>query len=142
MSSPSFTPSTTAPAAEEQTQAQPGSLIETIVEQGRFNRDASSLDRGRDLVKEFVSQVLDGQMTLSKDAEATISARLAQIDRLISRCSSVLLCKGRYSLSCLSTSCLPNHDHNLRLVVLLVELIHLRIHGQGLPLLENITISS
>ena len=36
------------------------------------------------MVKEFVSQVLEGNMTLSKDAEATISARLAQIDRLIS----------------------------------------------------------
>ncbi len=50
----------------------------------RFNRDAQSLERGKDLVKEFVAQVLDGQMALSKDAEATISARLAQIDRLIS----------------------------------------------------------
>ncbi len=60
------------------------SLLDQIVTQGRFNRDASSLQRGKDLVKEFVSQVLDGQMTLTKDAEATISARLAQIDRLIS----------------------------------------------------------
>jgi type VI secretion system protein ImpC len=60
------------------------SLLDQIVSQGRFNRDASSLQRGKDLVKEFVSQVLDGQMTLTKDAEATISARLAQIDRLIS----------------------------------------------------------
>jgi type VI secretion system protein ImpC len=60
------------------------SLLDQIVSQGRFNRDAGSLQRGKDLVKEFVSQVLDGQMTLTKDAEATISARLAQIDRLIS----------------------------------------------------------
>ncbi len=60
------------------------SLLDQIVSQGRFNRDASSLQRGKDLVKEFVNQVLDGQMTLTKDAEATISARLAQIDRLIS----------------------------------------------------------
>ncbi len=36
------------------------------------------------MVKEFVNQVLQGQMTLSRDAEATIQARIAQIDRLIS----------------------------------------------------------
>ncbi len=36
------------------------------------------------MVKEFVSQVLDGQMTLTRDAEASIQARIAQIDRLIS----------------------------------------------------------
>ncbi len=42
------------------------------------------MERGRDLVKEFVAQALDGQMTLSRDAEATIKARIAQIDRLIS----------------------------------------------------------
>ncbi len=60
------------------------SLLDQIVAQGRFSREAGDLERGKDLVKEFVNQVLDGEMTLSKDAEATISARLAQIDRLIS----------------------------------------------------------
>ena len=60
------------------------SLLDQIVAQGRFSRESGNLERGKDLVKEFVHQVLDGSMTLSKDAEATISARLAQIDRLIS----------------------------------------------------------
>jgi type VI secretion system protein ImpC len=60
------------------------SLLDQIVAQGRFSPDAASMSRGRDMVKEFVSQVLEGQMTLSRDAEASISARLAQIDRLIS----------------------------------------------------------
>ena len=60
------------------------SLLEQIVAQGRFTRDAASLERGRDMVKEFVSQVLEGHMTLTRDAEATIQARIAQIDRLIS----------------------------------------------------------
>jgi type VI secretion system protein ImpC len=71
-------------AAPAKAAAEEGSLLDQIVSQGRFNRDASSLQRGKDLVKEFVNQVLDGQMTLTKDAEATISARIAQIDRLIS----------------------------------------------------------
>jgi type VI secretion system protein ImpC len=60
------------------------SLLEQIVAQGRFTRDAASLERGRDMVKEFVNQVLQGQMALTRDAEATIAARIAQIDRLIS----------------------------------------------------------
>jgi type VI secretion system protein ImpC len=33
-------------------------LLDQIVSQGRFTRDAASLERGRDMVKEFVSQVL------------------------------------------------------------------------------------
>ena len=60
------------------------SLLEQIVSQGRFQRDPAALERGRDMVKEFVSQVLEGHMTLTRDAEATIQARIAQIDRLIS----------------------------------------------------------
>jgi len=35
-------------------------------------------------VKEFVNQVLEGKMTLSRDAEATIGKRIADIDRLVS----------------------------------------------------------
>ena len=59
-------------------------LLDQIVSQGRFTRDAATLERGRDMVKEFVSQVLEGHMTLTRDAEASIQARIAQIDRLIS----------------------------------------------------------
>jgi type VI secretion system protein ImpC len=68
--------------AVEQTTEQ--SLLDKIVAQGRFNRDAATLERGRDMVKEFVSQVLEGHMTLTRDAEATIQARIAQIDHLVS----------------------------------------------------------
>jgi type VI secretion system protein ImpC len=72
-----------AASATTTTQEEQG-LLDQIVSQGRFNRDAASLERGRDMVKEFVSQVLEGHMTLTRDAEATIQARIAQIDRLIS----------------------------------------------------------
>ena len=65
-------------------QASEQNLLDQIVAQGRFNRDAATLEHGRDMVKEFVNQVLQGQMTLTRDAEATIQARIAQIDRLIS----------------------------------------------------------
>ncbi|HZP03614.1 MAG TPA: type VI secretion system contractile sheath large subunit [Terracidiphilus sp.] len=72
-----------AAGAAATTQEEQG-LLDQIVAQGRFNRDAATLERGRDMVKEFVSQVLQGHMTLTRDAEASIQARIAQIDRLIS----------------------------------------------------------
>jgi type VI secretion system protein ImpC len=60
------------------------SLLDQIVEQGRLARDPASKERGKNLVREFVTQVLDGAMTVSKDAEAMITARIAQIDHLVS----------------------------------------------------------
>jgi type VI secretion system protein ImpC len=59
-------------------------LLDQIVEQGRLARDPAAKERGKNLVKEFVAQVLDGAMTVSKDAEAMITARIAQIDHLVS----------------------------------------------------------
>ncbi len=60
------------------------SLLDQIVEQGRFGKEQSARERGRDMVKEFVAQVLEGEMKLSRDADATINSRVAQIDHLIS----------------------------------------------------------
>jgi len=74
----------TAAATATVEQTAEASLLDQIVSQGRFNRDAATMERGRDMVKEFVAQVLQGHMTLTRDAEATIQARIAQIDRLIS----------------------------------------------------------
>lgn len=68
--------------AEEQVLEQ--GLLDQIVDEGRLGRDVAARERGKDLVKEFVAQVLDGSMTVSKDAEAMINARIAQIDHLIS----------------------------------------------------------
>jgi type VI secretion system protein ImpC len=59
-------------------------LLDQIVEQGRFGVESSSRERGKNLVKEFVAQVLDGSMTVAKDAEMMINARIAQIDHLLS----------------------------------------------------------
>src|SRR5258707_9750934 len=60
------------------------SLLDQIVEQGRFGKEVASRERGKDLVKEFVAQVLDGSMTVAKDAEMMINARIAQLDHLLS----------------------------------------------------------
>ena len=69
--------------AEGQTAETP--LLDQIVNEGRFGRDASTAQRGRDLVKEFVAQVLEGHITMTRDAESAIQARIAQIDQLISK---------------------------------------------------------
>ena len=60
------------------------SMLDQIVEEGRFAKDVAGRERGKNLVTEFVNQVLEGAMTVSKDAEAMINARIAQIDHLIS----------------------------------------------------------
>jgi type VI secretion system protein ImpC len=60
------------------------SLLDQIVDEGRLGRDAATKERGKDLVKNFVSEVLRGTVTLNPDTEAMINARIAQIDALIS----------------------------------------------------------
>lgn len=72
-----------AAAPVEQTVAQP-SVLERIVEEGRLGRDDQSKARGRDLVSQFVGQVMQGHITISKDLEATLMQRIAQIDHLLS----------------------------------------------------------
>ncbi len=69
------------PAAAQTTEV---SLLDQIVSQGRFGKDTVAQERGKDMVKEFINQVLEGKMTLSRDAEATIGARIAEIDLMVS----------------------------------------------------------
>jgi type VI secretion system protein ImpC len=61
-----------------------GSLLDQIVNEGRIAKDESMKERGKELVKEFIAQVLDGSMTVSRDVESMINARIAQIDHLLS----------------------------------------------------------
>ena len=60
------------------------SLLDSIVEDGKLAKDPAARERGKNLVKEFVSQVLEGAITVSRDTEAMINARIAQIDHLLS----------------------------------------------------------
>jgi len=60
------------------------SLLDQIVEEGRLATNESARERGKGLVKEFVAQVLEGSMTVTRDAETMINARIAQIDHLLS----------------------------------------------------------
>jgi type VI secretion system protein ImpC len=61
-----------------------GALLDQIVEQGRLGRDTETRERGKDLVKRFVAEVLEGSITVARDTESMINARIAQIDHLLS----------------------------------------------------------
>ncbi len=74
----------TAAAQEATEQVVESSLLDQIVEEGRLAKDDSARERGKGLVKEFVAQVLEGSMTVTRDAETMINSRIAQIDHLLS----------------------------------------------------------
>lgn len=75
-----------AQTAQETTEEQEeAGLLDQIVEQGRFGTETRQQERGRDLVKNFVSEVLEGTIQVSADTESMLNARIAEIDRLISR---------------------------------------------------------
>jgi type VI secretion system protein ImpC len=72
-----------AAASAAVTETQEASLLDQIVTEGRF-KDESAQSRGRDMIKGFVKEVLDGSITMARDTEAMINARIAQLDHLIS----------------------------------------------------------
>jgi len=74
----------TAAAPAATTEVLEKGLLDQIVEEGRFGVEPASKERGKNLIKEFVAQVLDGSMTIARDAEMMINARIAQIDHLVS----------------------------------------------------------
>lgn len=59
-------------------------LLDRIVEQGRLGREPAARERGKELVRNFVNEVLQGTVTIAPDTEAMINARIAQIDELLS----------------------------------------------------------
>ncbi len=73
-----------AKAAAPEAQSAELSLLDAIVEQGRVGKDSAAKERGKDMIKQFVSEVLDGSITMARDTEAMINARIAQIDQLLS----------------------------------------------------------
>ena len=60
------------------------SLLDQIVEESRVAASSSEHERARDLISELVSQVMQGTIVISSNLSATIDARLAELDRMIS----------------------------------------------------------
>jgi type VI secretion system protein ImpC len=77
-------PATPAAAAATTTTTTELPLLDRIIQEGKMARDESQQAYARDLVGEFVNQILDEGMTVSKDTVASIEARVAQIDQILS----------------------------------------------------------
>lgn len=71
-------------AQSAETVAASASLLDQIIDEGRLAREESQKAWAKDLIGEFVSQVMDGAMVVSKDMEAMINTRISQLDKLIS----------------------------------------------------------
>jgi type VI secretion system protein ImpC len=67
------------------------SLLDKIVTDGHMVRDPSQQPYARDLIGEFVGQVLDEGMVVSRDTVTSIKSRIAQIDELISQQLNALM---------------------------------------------------
>ncbi len=59
------------------------SLLDNIVKNGGMVRDDSQVDYARDLIGEFVVQILDEGMVVSADTAAMINEQIAKIDELL-----------------------------------------------------------
>src|SRR5215467_8871786 len=60
------------------------SLLERIIDEGRIGRDEEQRQQSRRQIATLVEEVMKGTVRVSKDIEASINARIADIDALIS----------------------------------------------------------
>lgn len=61
-----------------------GGLLDKILTEGRMARDDFQKERAKDMIAEFVSSVMSGELTMSKNMDLAINSRIAEIDRLVS----------------------------------------------------------
>ena len=66
-------------------------LLTQILEEGRLARNEGQLEQAKDMIGQFVQQVMKGEMVVGRDLEASINARIAAIDRLLSaQCNEIM----------------------------------------------------
>ena len=75
----------TAPETGGAATAADAPLLDQIISKGKMARDDSQKPRAKDLVGEFVHQILDEGMTVSNDTIAAIQVQIAKIDDLLSK---------------------------------------------------------
>lgn len=71
-------------AAQAEEVQEEKSLLDQIIDDGRMARDPNQKGRAKDVIAEFVGQIMEGEIVVSKDTEAMINSRISQIDKLIS----------------------------------------------------------
>lgn len=69
--------------AAEVTTVEAGGVLDQIISDTRIGKDDWERDQSRRQIATLVDEVMKGQLRVSKDLEATISARIADIDRLL-----------------------------------------------------------
>ena len=67
------------------------SLLDQIVEQSKVAKSSVEHARAKDIITELVSQVLQGTVVVSNSLSATLDARVAEIDALISSQLSAIM---------------------------------------------------
>ncbi len=72
-----------AEAQVEEKEAEAPGLLDQILTEGKMARDEFQTERAKDMIGEFVGQVMRGEITMSNNMDATINARIAEIDRLV-----------------------------------------------------------
>jgi type VI secretion system protein ImpC len=71
-------------AVETAAAPQEANLLDQILTEGRMARDEFQKEAAKDMIAEFVNQVMSGELTMSKNMDVAINARIAEIDRVIS----------------------------------------------------------
>jgi type VI secretion system protein ImpC len=66
-------------------------LLDQIVEQSKVAKSSVEHARAKDLISELVSQVMDGTVVVTNNLAATIDARVAELDQLISAQLSAIM---------------------------------------------------
>ncbi|MFZ6674172.1 type VI secretion system contractile sheath large subunit [Undibacterium sp. Xuan67W] len=66
-------------------------LLDQIVEQSKVAKSSVEHSRAKDIISELVNQVMQGTVVVSDNLSATIDARVAELDRLISRQLSAVM---------------------------------------------------
>ncbi len=70
-------------AVQTTEQTQEVSILDQILTDGKMGRDEFQKERAKDMIGEFVSQVMSGELTMTKNMDVAINARIAEIDRLV-----------------------------------------------------------
>ncbi len=73
-----------AEAAQAAAVQQEASLLDQIIDEGKMALQENQRTMAKDLITEFVGQIMEGAMVVSKDTETMINARISQIDQLLS----------------------------------------------------------
>src|SRR5260221_632561 len=73
-----------AAAVQTEEQTQELSLLDKILTEGKMARDEFQKEQSKDMIAEFVGQVMSGELTMSKNMDLAINSRIAEIDRLLS----------------------------------------------------------